>query len=276
MKITKILLFSGMLASLGMLTSCSNDDLVNRQNGGDKGVAVTFHVSDVQTEAQNNASSGGAVTRAAFAERLAIQSLTPEDLTSQKLSVVGASDACLIETTVAGIRPVRTTDKAQTRANITTTATLGNFSSIGYRGTASGNLEAMPWFYNEETDSDGNLSTYIQWSWGKPYGKFYAVAPQVTTGYGKIALSPADHSGTPYVDFEVEPDVKNQKDLMTACSGEVHYAVWGTAPVTNLTFRHALTAVRFKVGQNLSWNKTISKVEIIGAMSKGRYTLPTD
>ncbi|MCE2617694.1 fimbrillin family protein, partial [Phocaeicola oris] len=75
---------------------------------------------------------------------------------------------------------------------------------------------------------------------------------------------------------EVEPDVKNQKDLMTACSGEVHYAEWGSAPTTNLTFRHALTAVRFKVGQNLSFNKTINKVEIIGAMSKGRYTLPTD
>ena len=254
MTITKILLLSGMLASLGMLASCANDDLVNgRQSGGDKGAAVTFHVSD----AQNHAGIS-------------------EDLTSQKLSVEGANDACLIETTVAGIRPVRTTDKAQTRSNITTTATLGHFSSIGYRGTTSGNLEITPWFYNQDTDSNGNLITPMLWSWGKPYGKFYAVAPQVTTGYGKIALSPADHSGTPYVDFEVEPDVENQKDLMTACSGEIHYAVQGTAPVTNLRFRHALTAVRFKVGQNLSWNKTISKVEIINAKSKGRYTLPTD
>ncbi|MDY3103413.1 MAG: fimbrillin family protein [Prevotella sp.] len=30
------------------------------------------------------------------------------------------------------------------------------------------------------------------------------------------------------------------------------------------------------MGSNLSWNKTINKVEIIGAMSKGRYTLATD
>ena len=71
-------------------------------------------------------------------------------------------------------------------------------------------------------------------------------------------------------------DVKKQKDLMTACSGVVQYATRFVAPETNLKFRHALTAVRFKVGSNLSWNKTINKVEIIGAKSKGKYTLPTD
>ncbi|MFC2300202.1 MAG: fimbrillin family protein, partial [Segatella oulorum] len=87
------------------------------------------------------------------------------------------------------------------------------------------------------------------------------------------------HTGTPYVDFEVEPNVKNQKDLMTACSGNVHTDIGtmsATAPRTDLTFRHALTAVRFKVGQNLSYSKHITKVEIVGAKSKGKYTLPTD
>ncbi|MCE2616458.1 fimbrillin family protein, partial [Phocaeicola oris] len=244
MKLTKLLLWSGMLTSLGMLTSCANDDLgKGRQTDGDKGVAVTFNVSDVRDKANNATSPDGAVTRAAFAERLVVQNLTPEDLTSRKLSVAGADDACLIETTVAGVPSTRTNGKAQTRANITTTATLGNFSSIGYRGTASGNLETTPWFYNEETDSNGELSTPKQWSWGKRYGKFFAVAPQVTADYTKLTLSPQSHTSTPYVNFEVEPDVKNQKDLMTACSGEVHYAEWGSAPTTNLTFRHALTAV---------------------------------
>lgn len=48
------------------------------------------------------------------------------------------------------------------------------------------------------------------------------------------------------------------------------------APVVPLKFRHALTAIHFKVGQNLSWSKTITKVEIKGAKTKGRYTLPVD
>ena len=95
----------------------------------------------------------------------------------------------------------------------------------------------------------------------------------MTSSYNKLQLSPESYTSTPYVDFEVEPKVVNQKDLMTACSGEVKYATRYVAPTTNLNFRHALTAVRFKVGQNLSWNKTITKVEIVNAQSKGRYTL---
>lgn len=116
----------------------------------------------------------------------------------------------------------------------------------------------------------------IRWAWAQPYGRFYGISPQVTTAYNKLTVSSESYTSTPYVEFEVEQDVKKQKDLMTACSGVVHYATRNVAPTTNLAFRHALTAVRFKVGQNLSWNKTINKVEIIGAMSKGKYTLPTD
>ena len=116
----------------------------------------------------------------------------------------------------------------------------------------------------------------MRWKWDEPYARFYGISPQVGPGYARLSVSPASHGGTPYVDFEVEPDVKNQKDLMTACSGVVHYAERYVAPRALLRFRHALTAVRFKVGRNLSWNKTINKVEITGAMSRGRYTLPTD
>ena len=59
---------------------------------------------------------------------------------------------------------------------------------------------------------------------------------------------------------------------MTACSGVVHYDTQNTAPTTNLEFRHALTAVRFAVGENLSWG-AIDYIEIRNALSKGRYNL---
>ncbi|MCI6159749.1 MAG: fimbrillin family protein, partial [Prevotella sp.] len=182
--------------------------------------------------------------------------------------------ACLIETTVAGVNPVKHTG-AQTRADITTAITQ-KFSSIGYRGTTAAGIGTTPWFHNKETNADGTLASPILWAWAQRYGKFYGISPQVTSAYNKLTVSDATYAGTPYVEFEAETDVKKQKDLMTACSGVVHYATRNVAPTTNLAFRHALTAVRFKVGQNLSWNKTISKVEIIGAMSKGKYTLPTD
>ena len=277
-----------MFASLGMLASCADDDLANGgdKSDGDKGTAVTFNVSDAQDDAQNamvtpvagnTRAFAGPVTRVGFANGLAMQGLTPEDLTSQKLPVSGADNACLIETTTAGVNPppVQVVDAPQTRANITTINNLPKFSTIGFRGTSSGNA-TTPWFHNADTNPDGTLVKPIQWSWEQPYGKFFAVAVASTTNpNAKPTLSP-EGTAAPYVDFEVKPKVVDQEDLMTACSGEVHYATRFVAPTINLKFRHALTAVRFKVGQNLSWNKTITKVEITGAKSKGRYMLPTN
>ena len=263
-----------------MLGSCTDDDLAN-SNGGDKGTTVTFNVSDAQNDAARAAAKiapfDGTITSADFAKGLAMQALTPEDLTTQKFAVnggTGANDLCIIETTTAGVSPVKE-ERGQTRANITTMATLGNFSTIGYRGTTEVGISNTPWFYDKDTNPDGTLVNPIYWSWEKPYGKFFAIFPREQNANGKLKLSGETYIGTPYIDLEVEKDVKNQKDLMTACSGVVHYATQFVAPDINLRFRHALTAVRFKVGQNLSYNKIITKVEIIGAMSKGRYTLST-
>lgn len=287
MKTSRLLLLSGIFASLGMLTSCVDDDLANGGgNDGDKGTAVTFNVSNAQDDAQNamvtpvagnTRAFADPVTRVAFANGLSMQGLTPEDLTSQKLPVSGADNTCLIETTTAGVNPppVQVVDAPQTRANITTTKNLPKFSTIGFRGTSSGKATTQ-WFHNADTNPNGTLVTPIQWSWGQPYGKFFAVAvASATNPNAKPTLSPKG-TAAPYVDFEVKPKVVNQEDLMTACSGEVRYATRFVAPTINLKFRHALTAVRFKVGQNLSWNKTITKVEITGAKSKGRYMLPTN
>ena len=255
------------------LFACSDKDIDSNENNGK--ALVAFNVSEKQDQAQAAAKANQPMTRAAFANQLALQDLAPEDLTMQKLPVQGKAGAglCLIETTLPGV-PSQLEATAQTRADITTMTTMQNFSTTAFYGSSDTSLE--PWFYDKDTKKDGNLVTPIYWDWFKNHGCFYAVYPKP---YSKLQLSPSTYTGTPYVDFEVEPNVKNQKDLMTACSGNVHTdigAMSATAPRTDLTFRHALTAVRFKVGQNLSWNKTITKVEIIGAKSKGRYTLPTD
>lgn len=63
---------------------------------------------------------------------------------------------------------------------------------------------------------------------------------------------------------------------MTATTDRIEYATQGVAPSIPLSFTHALTAVQFKVGSNLSYNKTITKVEIIGAKNKGHYMLPSN
>ena len=270
-----VLPFAAASFTVGLaLFACSDKDIDSNENNGK--ALVAFNVSEKQDEAQAAAKANQPVTRAAFANQLALQDLAPEDLTMQKLPVQGKAGAglCLIETTLPGV-PSQREATAQTRADITTMTTMQNFSTTAFYGSSDTSLE--PWFYDKDTKKDGNLVAPIYWDWIKNHACFYAVYPKPDNN--KIKLSPASHTGTPYVNFEVEPNVTNQKDLMTACSGNVHTDIGtmsATAPRTDLTFRHALTAVRFKVGENLSYSKHITKVEIVGAKSKGKYTLPTD
>ena len=266
------------LTALG-LTACSDNEL-DSTNSGQNGAAVTFQVTTADKQAQQAAKANPALamTRAGFAEQLKMQGLTPEDLATRKIDIPGNSKYCLIESTVAGIDDDLTNaNAAGTRANVTTTATLGKFSAIAYRGTSATSISTTPWFYNAEVNANGTLANTQVWSWGEPYARFYAVYPQVTTSYSKLTLAPSTNTSTPYVNIEVEPGVQNQKDLMTACSGTtpIQYTTFGTAPAVPLQFQHAMTAIRFKIGDRLSGTHNITKIEIINAMSKGKFTLPS-
>jgi conserved domain protein len=181
-------------------------------------------------------------------------------------------DVCLIETTVEGVNPIKA--DARTRADIIKTATLGDFSSTGIRGTSATSILSTPeWFKAQKTKKNGELYSPIRWAFSQPYARFFAVHP-AKENYSKMTINDmAAADIAPSVDFEVEPNVRDQKDFMTACTGDVHYATRGVHPTTNLDFRHALTGIRFAVGQNLSWNKTIDKVEIRNAVMKSKYTL---
>ena len=261
------------------LTACSDNEL-DSTNIGQNGTAVRFQVTTADKQAQQAAKADPnfAMTRAGYAEQLQTQGLTPEDLATRKIEIPGNSEYCLIESTVAGIDDDLTNDNAvATRAKITTTATLGKFSAIAYRGSSATGISTTPWFHNAEVNPDGTLATTQLWSWSEPYARFYAVYPQVTTSYSKLTLSPASNTSTPYVNIEVEPGVQNQKDLMTACTGTtpIHYATQGTAPAVPLQFQHAMTAIRFKIGDRLSGTHKITKIEIVGAKSKGKFTLPS-
>ena len=279
-KSTAALMFTCLsgLTVLG-LTACSDNEL-DSTNIGQNGTAVKFQVTTAGEQAQQAAKANPALamTRAGFAEQLKMQGLTPEDLATRKIEIPGNSKYCLIESTVAGIDDDFTNaGVAATRANITTTATLGKFSAIAYRGTSATSISTTPWFHNAEVNADGTLATTQLWSWSEPYARFYAVYPQITTSYSKLTLSPASNTSTPYVNIEVEPTVQNQKDLMTACSGTtpIHYATQGTAPAVPLQFQHAMTAIRFKIGDRLSGTHKITKIEIVGTKSKGKFTLPS-
>ena len=258
-------LFASIVGGMTLsVASCSDDDLSSNQGGSNEAL-VRFSVKDVQSE---TIARGDAMTRGAITPGLA-----NKDLAGQKLAAHSNRnlDVCLIETTVEGINPVKA--DARTRANIETTIG-GDFSSTGIRGVAATSILTTPeWFKAAKTKSNGELYTPIRWSFAQPWARFFAVYPSKDS-YSKLTINDMTSTdNAPSVDFTVEPNVRNQKDFMTACTGEVHYATQGEQPTTNLDFRHALTAIRFAVGQNLSWNKTIDKVEIRNAIMKSKYKL---
>ena len=267
-------LFAAALAA----SSCADNDLDKLNSEGDKGAAVSFDVKDVQeavlADVNPDSRAGGA---ASYHNQLREQGLTSADLKPQVLEAQtpAGMEACLVETTIPGINPMQ--PDPQTRATVTKMPLTADFSTLGYRATSMTAVSSTPdWFYNARTKGNGELYNKLYWSWSENhFGRFYAVFPEVKNTYSKIKLSPATHAGNPYVDFEVDPDVANQKDLMTACSGVVEYQTQGVAPNTSLAFRHALTAVHFTVGQNL-WAGRITKIEISGAINKGTYTLSSD
>lgn len=257
-------LFVGGMAFAAV--SCADDDLAEKTNNGDTEAIVRFDVSDSQEDAQTR----GALTRGAITP-----GLTDKDLDGKKLAVQSSEnlDVCLIETTVEGVNPVKL--EPGTRANITTLEKLTDFSSTGVRGTAA-NAINKEWFNEEKTRNNGILYNTRSWSWLQPHGRFYAVYPESTNGSNGIKFSKPNGTAAPSIEFTVNTDVRKQVDLMTACSGNVQYATRFQAPRTNLQFRHALTAIRFAVGQNLSFNKTIKDITLKNVLIKSKYTLSND
>ena len=248
-------------------TSCADDD-INPNGGTDGDALVRFSINDVQEQA---VSRGLEMTRGAIAT-----GLSNADLAGGRLEAHNNAglDVCLIETTVEGVNPIKA--DARTRADIIKTATLGDFSVSAIRGTTATSILTTPeWFHAKKTKKNGELYSPIHWDWPQPWARFFAVYPN-TESYSKMTIGNTETSGSPSVEFEVDSDVKNQKDFMTACTGDVHYATRGVHPTTNLDFRHALTGIRFAVGQNLSWHKIIDKVEIQNAVMKSKYTLSKD
>ena len=258
------LLVGGIALSV---TSCADDD-INPNQGNDGDALVRFSINDVQEQA---VSRGLEMTRGAIAS-----GITAADLAGHKLAAHSNRniDVCLIETTVEGVNPIKA--DAHTRANIVT-AISGDFSSTGIRGVAENSILSTPeWFKAVKTKQNGELYTPIRWSIAQPWARFFAVYPSKDS-YSKLTINDmASADNAPSVDFTVEPNVNDQKDFMTACTGKVHYATQGEHPTTSLDFRHALTAIRFAVGQNLSWNKTIDKVEIRNAIMKSKYKLSSE
>ena len=250
--------FSALLLALAasfLSVSCADEDIAKSQTNDSKD-GVSFSVTDVQ-----DAPDGEMPTRATSTETYLTHSID--------FNEAGTSDMCLEETTVPGVNPVKPTPK--TRAWLKSTID-GNFGTLACK-----NGSATPdFFYNKEVNKDGKMLQPEVWTSAASTLKFYAVYPYMDGTNAKQQLVQPTAGSMPYIAFEASTDIANQTDLMTAETDVLNYTPTGGAPhVVPLKFYHALTAIRFGIGRNLSWNKTIKSIEFRGVYKNAQYDLAT-
>lgn len=250
--------FSALLLALAasfVSVSCADEDIAKSQTNDSKD-GVSFSVTDVQ-----DAPDGEMPTRATSTETYLTHSID--------FNEAGTSDMCLEETTVPGVNPVKPTPK--TRAWLKSTID-GNFGTLACKNGST----TPDFFYNKEVNKDGKMLQPEVWASAASTLKFYAVYPYMDGTNAKQKLVQPTAGSMPYIDFEASTDIANQTDLMTAETDVLNYTPTGGAPhVVPLKFYHALTAIRFGIGSNLSWNKTIKSIEFRGVYKNAQYSLAT-
>ena len=248
--------FSALLLALAasfMSVSCADEDIAKSQTNDSKD-GVSFSVTDVQ-----DAPDDEMPTRATSTETYLTHSID--------FNEAGTSDMCLEETTVPGVNPVKPTPK--TRAWLKSTID-GNFGTLACKNGST----TPDFFYNKEVNKHGKMLQPEVWTSAASTLKFYAVYPYMDGTNAKQKLVQPTAGSMPYIAFEASTDIASQTDLMTAETDVLNYTPTGGAPhVVPLKFYHALTAIRFGIGRNLSWNKTIKSIEFQGVYKNAQYNL---
>ena len=165
-------------------------------------------------------------------------------------------------------------DDAITRATPIETSTMyENFGVSAYLYNTWDEKELMPlYFYNLTATKAGetyNLDQPYYWPGGASNMKFFAYAPKGDANY---KLSDKNQIGSPRIDITIPSDVKDQKDLLVAQSGEVKSSAYSTLP---LTFNHALTAVRFVCGDDMK-KGVVKSISMKNIESRARYFMSSE
>ncbi len=244
-----------MLAAGFMSVSCADEDIAKDQKYDGKN-GVSFSVTDVQ-----DALDADIPTRATDAKTYLTHSID--------FNEAGTSDICLQESTIPGVNPMKRTP--QTRAWLKSTIDA-NFGAFACKNGSAG----PDYFYNEQVNPSGQMLQPKSWGSTASTLKFYAVYPYMDGTNTRQKLVQATSGSLPYVEFEASTDIANQTNLMTAETAPINYTSTGGSPhVVPLKFYHALTAIRFGIGSNLSWNKTIKSIEFQGIYKAGHFDLAT-
>jgi hypothetical protein len=253
---SKFALMAGLvgLASF-VVTACTDSDTAQEtQKKVEDG--ISFAVTDIQ----NISESSLPKTKAP----------SVYETTSTPLEGEGAEGLSLLETTVEGVNPVY--QPAATRGTITTNDNfVGLNKPFAIFATKEGSTAAN-YLYNEKVNVDGTMVNPVKWKKSESSKlKFFAVHP-ATNGANSMVTTT---SGTnPVVNYTPDTDVKKQFDLLVANTNSFNYDDYVNQKIP-IAFSHATTAVLFKVGNDLSYNQQVKKIEIRNVIGNGTYDIAT-
>lgn len=251
-----------VLFSVLLFASCQ-DDL---QTSVHTGPGIRFSVSD------------GAGWRATRAEGSPAEETTPRDslLGVLPLQAADGGEGLYLHAMISDNtgNALADDERIGTRsAPVKDMETYGNFGVLAYLYTGAWDGSATPGFmYNTEVRGDGGVwSPAADHNWPGEGQKlrFFAYAPYNTPG---IELPAQHEAGYPGLTYTVPEKVQDQKDLLVAASGEMAGDHNATAP---LTFSHALTAVRFVVGDDMQ-KGSVTKIALRGVYGKAVYDMDGD
>ena len=174
---------------------------------------------------------------------------------------------------IAVPHPDAKTDRPQTRATPVGTETFyDSFGALAYVYTGAWSDALTPdYMYNVEiTEASGWTATDYNWPGRGKKIRFFAYAPYGAEG---AVLSAQQTAGAPTITYTTPSAVADQKDLLVAAPAEMDGA---SAPdkTAALTFGHALTAVRFTVGDDMMAGR-ITKVTLKNVYGKAVYDMGT-
>jgi hypothetical protein len=253
---SKFALMAGLvgLASF-VVTACTDSDTAQEtQKKVEDG--ISFAVTDIQ----NISESSLPKTKAP----------SVYETTSTPLEGEGAEGLSLLETTVEGVNPVY--QPAATRGTITTNDNFAGLDKpFAIFATKEGSTAAN-YLYNEKVNADGTMVNPVKWKKSESSKlKFFAVHP-ATNGVNSMVTTT---SGTnPVVNYTPDTDVKKQFDLLVANTNPFNYDDYVNQKIP-IAFSHATTAVLFKVGNDLSYNQQVKKIEIRNVIGNGTYDIAT-
>lgn len=204
-----------------MTTGCSDD---SPQAGESGRSTITFNVTTSEMSTRSGAASGSVLTSVAMSG--------------------GDRSLWLVPEVTDGVDR-NPEDLKVTRSTLTDNTSIDSFGVFSRRTDSES--DAADYMFNVDVERSTSWSPVAEYHWpGDGQLHFTAYSPYVSEGDADGIVSLPGKDDAPSIGFKVPADVAGQFDFLVAESTDA-----GSSPC-NLTFNHALSAIRFAAGAELA------------------------